>query len=392
VKPSTTQSIYEFTAQVDALLQRAGLYISAQQYAKASQYLAKALAIANENQLETQKITVLAHLGEYYRAIGKQTYAIEYYTQAIALAESLSLSKDFYAVYQKLSELYKAQGEYELALQYLEQSVSLRDSVDSEVTDNKLKNIEARFRAQQAQQEAEQYRQRIQQLETLTHLKDDLISTTSHDLKNPLARIRLNTEILRRRERLTPEKIDNVLNSIDQASRMMMDLIGDVMDFVRLRAETKMQIVHQPLQPVLQETIEIFAPLADEAHITLTLDSNPAILANFNALDLRRALHNLVSNAIKYTPINGMVRLSAHYNHDVVLVTVCDTGDGIDDEDLPHLFEQFYRAKKHQKKEGTGLGLAITKRIIENQHGKIWVERNAEGGTCFAFTLPAIPY
>jgi signal transduction histidine kinase len=364
--------------------------MESQQYAKASQCLGKALAIANENQLDTQKISVLARLGEYYRAIGKATYAIEYYTQAIALAESLLLAKDFYAVYQKLSELYKAQGEYELALQYLEQSVNVRDSIP-DTSDTKLKTQEMRFRTQQAQQEAEQYRQRIQQLETLTHLKDDLISTTSHDLKNPLARIRLNTEILRRREKLSPEKIDSVLNGIDQASRMMVELISDVMDFVRLRSETKMQIIHQPLQPLLQETIEAFAPLAEEAHITLTLDTNPDIHANFNALDLRRALHNLVSNAVKYTPTDGSVALYAHYDHDAVLVKVCDTGDGIDDEDLPHVFEQFYRAKKHHKKEGTGLGLAITKRIIENQHGKIWVERNAQGGTCFAFTLPATP-
>jgi signal transduction histidine kinase len=106
-----------------------------------------------------------------------------------------------------------------------------------------------------------------------------------------------------------------------------------------------------------------------------------------------RALNNLVANALHHTPEGGLVELRVNRLNSSVSVEVHDTGAGIKDEDLPHIFESFYRGEKSRSRltGGAGLGLAITKGIIEAHQGQIGVESCSEQGTCFSFTIPGVP-
>jgi signal transduction histidine kinase len=147
------------------------------------------------------------------------------------------------------------------------------------------------------------------------------------------------------------------------------------------------------IREVLEACAEEIRVLAAEKSQELRLDI-PADLPKIygSASHLRQAVTNLLSNGVKYTPEQGTIILCARRTDDQVEVEVCDTGVGIDSEDLPHIFDQFYRGKGGDKAHGAGLGLSIVKRIVEAHQGTIWVESpyaaGQQTGSRFVFTLP----
>jgi signal transduction histidine kinase len=105
---------------------------------------------------------------------------------------------------------------------------------------------------------------------------------------------------------------------------------------------------------------------------------------------LGRALANLVGNALKYTPAGGQVRVGLRSTEDTLYVAVVDTGRGIPEKDLPHIFEKFYRVEKHRGTEGTGLGLAMVKSIIKAHKGTVSVRSQEDKGSTFTIALPLV--
>jgi signal transduction histidine kinase len=137
--------------------------------------------------------------------------------------------------------------------------------------------------------------------------------------------------------------------------------------------------------------VEELQPMADEKALTLHLslsDAPSPVRCNIN--ELRRAVSNLVSNAIRYTPEGGTVSIETVHEPGSTQITfiVCDTGIGISQQDLPYIFERFYRAANAQQSDGTGLGLTITQQIIQQHHGTIEVTSELEQGTTFRVVLP----
>jgi two-component system phosphate regulon sensor histidine kinase PhoR len=130
-------------------------------------------------------------------------------------------------------------------------------------------------------------------------------------------------------------------------------------------------------------------PLAKSRTITLTTELNPNIPAIKVDRDrIRQTLANLVHNAIKFNNPGGKVIISTNYNNESTIVSVSDTGMGISKEDLPHIFERFYKADKARSQGGSGLGLAIAKHTIQAHGGNISVKSEEGKGSTFSFTLP----
>jgi signal transduction histidine kinase len=173
-------------------------------------------------------------------------------------------------------------------------------------------------------------------------------------------------------------------------------LIDDLLDLAASKTGLRMSDKTQPvqLQSVLQDVIERYRVMADEKQITLRLDCacEAPLRVAANAENLDRAITNLVSNAIKYTPEQGSVTVSLKADAHNARLQVSDTGIGIPDDALPHLFEDFYRAPnaKAQIQHGTGLGLVITRDIIERYGGTIRVNSTLGEGTTFTVTLPTL--
>lgn len=168
-------------------------------------------------------------------------------------------------------------------------------------------------------------------------------------------------------------------------------LVGDLLDLSRMRAER--ELVKQPLdlEPLVREVVEQESPLARKKQIaveTVITGRLPVVEANPKAM--HELLANLVPNAVKYTPIGGHVRVAASVDADRVRIEVADDGVGIPSADLPHIFDEFYRAEnvRQEAMEGTGLGLAIAKEVAKAHRGRIDVESEVDRGTTFVVTLP----
>ncbi len=186
---------------------------------------------------------------------------------------------------------------------------------------------------------------------------------------------------------------------VDRAVRrteFLQTLIDDLLDLAAGKTGLRMTTATEPveLQALVRGIAERYHVPAEEKQIDLQLHiaSDDPLIVIANQEELDRAVTNLVSNAVKYTPAGGSVTLSLSRSGGAATLTVTDTGIGIPEDALPHLFEEFYRAPnaKAQVKQGTGLGLVIAKDILNRYGGTIGVSSTLNQGTTFSVVLPVI--
>jgi PAS domain S-box-containing protein len=214
----------------------------------------------------------------------------------------------------------------------------------------------------------------------------DFLSTMSHDLQTPLSVMRTNLYMLRR----NPEKSDERIEKIDKQIDRLSGMITDILTVARLEHLPELERRPNACASLIENSINLLRDEAKAKNISLELTEDlPNAVMNADATEFQRALSNLISNAIKYTPDGGNVMIAAHQEQDKLIIEVADTGIGIEAQDLPHIFERFYRAKNAQRFEkGTGLGLAIVKRIIELHDGTISASSKLGEGSRFTIQLP----
>ena len=232
--------------------------------------------------------------------------------------------------------------------------------------------------------------EQVQGLRQVDTLRRELITNVSHDLRTPLAALQGYLETLQLREAsLSDEQRHLYLESARKQAERLNRLIGDLFDLSRLDANAvEAHLEPFPLQELAQDVVLKFSGIAEQQGVELELavpDSLPFVNADIGLIE--RALTNLVSNALRYTPAGGRVRLELSPGDNRVKVNVADTGSGIAEEDLPHIFERFFRAQENRDDGGTGLGLAITRRILELHNSTITVKSQPGSGTTFSFPL-----
>jgi len=214
------------------------------------------------------------------------------------------------------------------------------------------------------------------------------VHTVSHDLRSPLQVILGQAQIIHR----FPDKPDQVrrsAGSIITSARRMDAIIQDLVDSARVESgQLRLEMERVQLSSFLSELLERVAPVIDVSRIRVHIPQElPPIAADRDRLE--RILINLLTNALKYSPGSTEVLIGAEKTNGEIAVSVTDRGVGIAPEDLPHIFERFYRAKGQRRAEGLGLGLYITKMLVEAHGGRIWVESEPGKGSTFRFTLPA---
>ncbi|MCB8991056.1 MAG: HAMP domain-containing protein [Ardenticatenaceae bacterium] len=239
---------------------------------------------------------------------------------------------------------------------------------------------------------AVQLQQAAQQQEELELLRRDLIAWTSHDLRTPLTSIRAMIEALHDGLVQDPDSVQRYYRTIRADVMALNTLIDDLFELAQLDAGG-LVLDKSPydITDLISDTLESFQALAGQRQISLTgevgKDMIPVLL---NVAKMSRVLANLVSNALRYTPPGGHVHVAVARVPDGVQVTVQDSGPGFKPQDLPRIFEQFYRGEQARSRAtgGAGLGLAIARGIVEAHNGRIWAKNLPEGGALVGFILP----
>jgi len=235
------------------------------------------------------------------------------------------------------------------------------------------------------------------ELEKLERIRKDFVINVSHELRTPLASIQGYTETLL--DGALDDKENNVrfLNIIRQNAERLARLTGDLLTLSRLDLKTRpLRILNYELNPLIEECLDTLRPVADKKSIALRFEPAPAGAMIFcDSEAIHQVLVNLLDNAIKYTPEHGTITVSAAPVSDggggeMMELAVHDTGQGIPEDDLPRLFERFYRVDKARSRAlgGTGLGLAIVKHLVRSMGGDVRVQSVVNEGSTFSFTVP----
>lgn len=225
----------------------------------------------------------------------------------------------------------------------------------------------------------------------LDTLKSEFVATVSHDLRSPLTLMRGYATMLEMVGDLNEQQqgyVRKIIAGVENMSR----LVNNLLDLGRIDLGVGLQVETFPLLDILDRVIGPLQPQASQKEITLTSETDPdlPILIEADQALLYQAVYNLVENAIKYTPQGGKVQVRLSSVKDNILFAVQDNGIGVDPEDIPRLFEKFYRGRQREARaqHGSGLGLAIVRSIAERHGGRVWIESQLGKGSTFYLQIP----
>jgi signal transduction histidine kinase len=233
-----------------------------------------------------------------------------------------------------------------------------------------------------------------QELENASRHKSDFLARMSHELRTPLNAIIGFSEVLH--EQMFGELNERQLAYVDdvlEAGKHLLSLINDVLDLAKIEAgKMELELSEVAIPEVLRSAVSMHSERASRGGVELSLTTEPEeITISADGRRVRQIVFNLVSNAVKFTPSDGRVDVSARADNGRVEVAVADTGPGIAPEELETIFEEFKQASDGKRAEGTGLGLPLSRKLVELHGGRLWVESTAGKGSTFRVTLPAGP-
>jgi len=234
--------------------------------------------------------------------------------------------------------------------------------------------------------------EQMQNLEETDRLRRELISNVSHDLRTPLSSMQGYLEMLTRTS-ITEEDRKNFMEIAFKHCRRLTQLVKELFELSKLDAGREApELENFSLAELLQDVVQKYSLFAKQKKISLKAPyTDQLYMVNADIALIERVLENLIDNALRYTPDHGEVEITLTQKINCVEVGIQDTGIGLAAEDIPHIFERYYRAQKSTEyhQQSTGLGLAIVKRILELHGSVIRVESKPHEGTRFEFPLPA---
>lgn len=236
-------------------------------------------------------------------------------------------------------------------------------------------------------------------LKEFDQLKDDFVSSVSHELRSPLAAISGYAELLRSKPLadIAPEKREKALGIIQESTDRLAHFINDILDLAKIKSgHVEIRKKTFKLTELVEGIVSLFHPLLEKKDIKCLVDVPtpfPDLLADEEKV--RQVITNLLSNALKFTPSQGKIRIVAKNQTDFAQISVEDSGVGIPEDQKEAVFERFRQVKTNTlatpAQKGTGLGLAIAKGNVEAHGGRIWIESEFGKGTKVHFTLPLTP-
>jgi signal transduction histidine kinase/CheY-like chemotaxis protein len=229
------------------------------------------------------------------------------------------------------------------------------------------------------------------EVERATKLKSQFLASMSHELRTPLnAIIGFSDLLVDKGAGPLTDKQGRFVGHVRDGARHLLQLINDILDLSKIEAgQLDMHYEDIQIHDALPEVLSTIRPLSMSKNITVEQNLDPDARVRADRVRFKQILYNLLSNAVKFTPKGGRVTIDCRKKDNFISISVSDTGVGIRSEDQAMIFEEF-RQVEGNTQEGTGLGLAITKRLVEQQGGRISLESELGKGSRFSFTLPQV--
>lgn len=229
-----------------------------------------------------------------------------------------------------------------------------------------------------------------ERLEQLDKSRSQFVSNASHELKTPLSTMKILIETLMYQDPPDPAMTKEFLNDANQEIDRLNRIVSDLLTLVNIDNGMKLNLAELDIGALLQEQVKRLSPLARENGVELDCALKETLEVNGDATKLQQVVYNIIDNAIKYTPRGGEVHCTLTRSGRRAVIRVTDTGVGIPAEDLPHIFDRFYRVDKARSREtgGTGLGLSIVKQFVLLHGGAIDAKSAPGKGSTFIIELP----
>lgn len=228
-------------------------------------------------------------------------------------------------------------------------------------------------------------------LQTTENARRRFVSDASHELKTPLAAIRLLSDSILQTEHMDPATTREFVADIGAEAERLARITEDLLRLTRLDSGVLETPVEVEVLPVLEQVMRMMSLVAQEKQVELTYTAEPGCTVLATPDELHQVIYNLTDNAVKYTGAGGAVQVALSRREENVILTVADNGTGIPEEDLPRIFERFYRVDKARSRAagGTGLGLSIVSDTVKRRGGTVEAANRPEGGSVFTVRWPA---
>ena len=404
------EEIQDSDGLIHTLLGLAKTSLETSSLEESSTYAKRSLKLA----LEINDLPVLSEAWEMLSDIsikqGDYKNGYDYYVNYVNARDSLAGKENIYKVAQLQAgfETQKKQAELEALKRQHEQQAFRRNTIGAGlialliiasliVSRQRLKirkNNQLGKINEQLTRQSEQLKEQANKLRELDKIKSTFFANISHEFRTPLTLI-LNS---------LADKISSVKASGDKEeleqfevmhrnAKRLLNLINQLLDLSKLESkQMKLSIENCDLAELTRVVHASFSSFAVSRQIDFSLNmTEQEIFCRLDIDKVEKILYNLLSNAFKFTPVGGSVELCTKTHHNIIFITVTDSGSGISKDELPHVFNRFYQGKQYYSDEqGTGIGLALTKELVELHDGKIWVESDQDG-TRFHAEFPLVP-
>lgn len=237
-----------------------------------------------------------------------------------------------------------------------------------------------------------EYFQKNRLLTQVEELKTNFLSMMSHDLRTPIARIQGMTEVVLNDSTPLSKRQSEALENVQKSSQELLDFVSSILNLGRIESK-ELQLAMKSKDPnsLLNEILSKCDHLAKHKNIQIVAELEPLFSVRMDVDLIRQVFTNLIENAIKYSPENSRILVSSEESDDAVIIQVADQGMGIPEDELPHIFDKFYRSKnaKSSTIKGSGLGLYLAKYFVELHNGTISVDSRPGVGSTFTVSLSA---
>lgn len=401
------------------------LYEKAGEYERATAEYEEAYRMMQESKDEWHALNSLIALAGIYCTTGDDTRAMDYLGRAEQMAQLIRSNEHLTEINTLYYKHYKRLGDYRSALSAYEQAVALRDSVLSIEKVNRIQNTslyverirqeremaEAQLRLEQERSARHTayvffalvllvligamvtflYIQRIQRrnhvaLKRLVALRENFFTNITHEFRTPLTVI---LGLSRDLQDSDDEAVSEKAQTIERQGEGLLALINQLLDISKIRSSVgDADWRSGDITVQLTMIVESWRDYARSRNVDLQLYSKEPVVMDFVPDYVTKVMNNLISNSLKYTPEYGSVSISAWRRDDRLRIDVSDTGSGMDEETLSHVFEPFYQGESDARHVGTGVGLALVKQIVDAVQGTIAAESEPGRGTTFRLSIP----